>query len=116
VRLVNFRYSRPNDQLFQFTELLSKSFLGILTTATNKGVLRWQHLVRNVFSTKFHGLELAWDQLDDKSYILHIGKDHIEDDGSGAYGFVELSRAILEQKERLLQPPKDCFGRYWGSF
>lgn len=104
MRLAAFRESMKEDKLFQLTVLLASSLLGILTVATRKDDLIWQRNRLNEFSAKFFGLKLIWNQPDDLPMFLYIdigGENTIEDNGSGTYGFAELSDAIYTQQDRL---------------
>ena len=97
----SFKHNFKTDELFKLTEFLTTCLMGILTVATNENELVWKHLGCNAFKTNFKGLELSWDQPNNEPAFLFIASKYcIQDDGSGTYGFYELSNAIHKQAGR----------------
>ena len=107
MRLAALKHSRRDKKTFELAEGLAVSLLGILTVATNENELIWKHLGCNVFSAKFKGLELSWDQPNNEPASLTIASRYlIQDNGSGAYGFAELGGAIFDQFINKLEAKK----------
>ena len=106
MRLAALKSEYWNDKVFKLAEDLATSLLGILTVATNKNKLVWERLGCNAFSAEFEGLFLGWDQPNNEPPFLVIASRHLQDNGSGAYGFEELSAAIHNQFANQLETRK----------
>ncbi len=87
------------EKLFNLAEVLAISLIGILVMATKNDELVWEYDGLNVFSAEFNGVNFCWDQPNNEPAYLLIEGTPIQDNGSGAYGFTELSEAIHEQKK-----------------
>ncbi len=105
MRLASLRNAHASDPLFLFAQNLTITLLDILVKATNQDKVIWVDRGLNMFSTVFFGLDLMLDFQNNEPPMLHVGLYHIEDNGSGSYGFDELDKAIQSQVQRL--KPKD---------
>ncbi len=93
---------KRDDAISILAEGLATSLLGILAAATNEGELVWRHIGCNVFTAEFKELALIWDQPNNEPASLTIASQWLlQDNGSGAYGFEELSAAIHNQQAGL---------------
>ena len=84
-------------KLFKLAETLTENLVRILVAATESNELVWQYDGLNVFSCEFKGVNFSWDQPNNEPAHLFIEGTSIQDNGSGDYGFTELSHAIFSK-------------------
>lgn len=94
-------------KLFKLAETLTENLIRILVTATNANELIWKHEGLKVFSCEFKGVNFCWDQSNNEPPYLFIEGTSIQDNGSGDYGFTELSHAINLQHSNKKSITKD---------
>jgi len=104
MRLAIFGQRDAGDPVFEIAENLASSFIGILIAATDNDELTWQHSGVNRFAAIFHNIKVVCDKAPEDTPFLWIGNYFIQDDGSGAYGFTKLTKALWEQKKRMAKP------------
>lgn len=91
----------PMEVCIELSGDLVATLTAILTEATDKEKLRWEWLGLNCFAAKYNGQFFTWDQPNNEPPYLSINKKWVvQDNGSGAYGFDELQKAILSQYKK----------------